>query len=78
MALTEEMQIQIDFQTELENLRNKAAEASSLKQQKLEAVRTAQNIIFENRRVKLASEVTDITPSQVIALAEDLLSFINS
>lgn len=78
MALTAEMQEQVDFQRAAEEARIEANAATHSQHQKMEAVRIAQNVIFENRRVKLASEVTDVTASDVTSLAESLLTFINS
>ena len=78
MALTEEMQEQIDFQKAVEEARIAANAMVHSQHQKLEAVRIAQNVIFENRRVKLASEVADVTASDITSLADSLLTFINS
>ena len=78
MALTPEMQEQLDFQKAVEDARIEANAMVHSQQQKLEAVRIAQSVIFENRRVKLASEVTDVTASDITSLADSLLTFINS
>tara|TARA_R110000803_G_scaffold188056_1_gene250420 strand:- start:78 stop:314 length:237 start_codon:yes stop_codon:yes gene_type:complete len=78
MALTEEMQMQVDLQKAIEAARTEANAGIELKQQKMEAIRVAQNVIFENRRVKMASEVTDVTSSDITDLANELISFVNS
>tara|TARA_R110002126_G_scaffold4598_2_gene24286 strand:- start:1995 stop:2231 length:237 start_codon:yes stop_codon:yes gene_type:complete len=78
MALTEEMQTQVDFQSAIDDARIAKEAAQHAKQIKMEAVRTAQNILFENRRVKMASDVVDITSQDIETLAEELVAYINS
>ena len=41
-------------------------------------VRTAKEILVENRRTQAAADATDITASAVTALATDLTAFVNS
>ena len=78
MALTPEMQMQLDYQTAIDDSRIEREAAQHAKQIKMEAVRTAQNILFENRRVKMASDVVDITSQDIEALAEELVAYINA
>lgn len=62
---------------EQEKLRsaNRAIEAK--KQMKLEMVRTAKEILVENRRTKVAAEAFDITVAEITGLAEDLVNFVD-
>ena len=65
-------------QLEEEKLRAANQASQALKEMKLEMVRTAKEILVENRRTKPASEATDITVADVTGLAEDLTGFVNS
>tara|TARA_R110002072_G_C7787762_1_gene520608 strand:+ start:17 stop:253 length:237 start_codon:yes stop_codon:yes gene_type:complete len=78
MALTEEQQSQLDIQTATEDNRAANQAASDAKRAKLEMVRTAKEILVENRRTQAAADATDITASAVTALATDLTAFVNS
>ena len=73
MALTDTQAQELEFQTELEAVRA----ASMVKQHKMEALRIAQTIVFENRRLLTASEAGDITVSDVTTKANEILTFIN-
>lgn len=74
MALTAEQQAQVEF----ENALRAEDRTEDGKRNKLDAVRMAQEILVENRRTKPASEVTDITASDVTTLADSLITYINS
>ncbi len=78
MALTDEQQQQVDMQKEISDNQaiNNAAERA--KQTKFSCMNMAQCIIFENRRVKAASEVSDITASDITTLADSLNTYANS
>jgi len=78
MAFTEEQQAQLDIQTATENNRAANQAAADAKRAKLEMVRTAKEILVENRRTQAAADATDITASAVTALATDLTTFVNS
>ena len=78
MAFTEEQQAQLDIQTATENNRAANQAAADVKRAKLEMVRTAKEILVENRRTQAAADATDITASAVTALATDLTAFVNS
>ena len=78
MAFTEEQQAQLDIQTATENNRAANQAAADVKRAKLEMVRTAKEILVENRRTQAAADATDITASAVTALATDLTTFVNS
>lgn len=78
MALTAEMQAQVDMQSAIENNRAANQAAAQAKQVKLEMIRAAKEILVENRRTKAAADATDITASAVTALATDLTAFVNS
>jgi hypothetical protein len=78
MALSPEMQEQVDMQLAIENNRAANQAAQEAARAKLDAVRMAKEILIENRRTKPAAEATDITASAVTALADDLAGYINS
>ena len=78
MALTEEQQSQVDIQNATENNRATHQAAADAKRAKLDLVRTAKEILVENRRTQAAADATDITASAVTALATDLTTFVNS
>jgi hypothetical protein len=78
MALTPEMQAQVDMNAAMEEARAATQAAAQAKQVKLEMVRAAKEILVENRRTKAAADATDITASAVTALATDLTAFVNS
>ena len=78
MSLTPEMQAQIDMQSAIENNRAASAAAAESKRAKMELTRMAKDILVENRRTKTAAESSDITASEVTALAADLVAFVNS
>ena len=78
MALSPEMQAEVDKQNATEDNRAANQAASEAKRAKLEMVRTAKEILVENRRTQAAADAVDITASAVIALATDLTTFVNS
>jgi hypothetical protein len=76
MALTTEQQAQVDVQLAIELGRLSAIETKEKIQRKQEMVRIAKEIIQENRRLSLVGEVSDITVSDISALANDLLAYV--
>jgi hypothetical protein len=78
MALTPEIQAQVDMQNATENNRAANQAAAEAKRVKLEMVRMAKEVLVENRRTQAAVDATDITASAVTSLATDLTSFVNS
>lgn len=78
MALSPEMQAQVDQQNATEDNRAANQAASEAKRAKLEMVRMAKEILVENRRTQAAADATDITASAVTGLATDLTTFVNS
>ena len=74
MALTAEQQAQLDYDT----ARLALNDAEQNKQKKLDAVRMAQSIINENRRLTPASEASDVTVSQITAMADEIMTYVNS
>jgi hypothetical protein len=74
MALTPEMQAQIDYQ-EAMRAGDRAEEAKRIK---LEALRMAKEIAVENRRTQSVAEATDITAADIEAVADSLISYVNS
>ena len=78
MALSPEMQAQVDQQNATEDNRAANQAAAEAKRAKLEMVRMAKEILVENRRTQAAADATDITASAVTGLATDLTTFVNS
>jgi hypothetical protein len=78
MALSPEMQEQVDMQLAIENNRAANQAAQEAARAKLDAVRMAKEILIENRRTKPAAEATDITAAAVTALADELAGYVNS
>lgn len=78
MALTPEMQAQVDMNAAMETNRATTQAAQDAARAKLEAVRMAKDILVENRRTKPAAEASDITAAAVTAMANDIASYINS
>lgn len=78
MALTPEMQAQVDMQAAIEANRAATQAAQEAARAKLEAVRMAKDILVENRRTKPAAEASDITVAAITTMANELASYINS
>lgn len=76
MALPEELQNQVDYQTLIENNRAANFAAAEAKRTKLEALRMAKEIVMENHKV--ASAGTVVTATDITAMAASLESFVNS
>ena len=74
MALTTEQQAQVDMQKAIDEARH----LSEAKQRRLESLRMAKEILFENRRTQAAANAVEITASAVTALAADLNVFVNA
>ena len=78
MALTAEQQVQVDQQNAIEDNRAAHQASQETKRAKLDTLRMAKEILVENRRTQASAEATDITASQVTALAGNLDTFVNS
>lgn len=78
MALSEEMQAQVEMQNAMEDHRSAIQAAHEAKRAKLETLRMAKEILVENRRTKSATDAEDIVASAVTLLAADLNNFVNS
>ena len=76
MALPEELQNQVDYQTLIENNRAENQAASEAKRAKLETLRMAKDIVMENHKV--ASAGTAIGATDITAMAALLETFVNS
>jgi hypothetical protein len=74
MALTAEQQSQIDY----EAARKALDDAETSQRNKLDAVRMAQSIINENRRLTSAADATDVTVAQITAMADEIITYISS
>lgn len=78
MALSPEMQAQVDQQNAIENNRAANQAASEDKRAKLEALRIAKEVLVENRRTKTAAEAVDIDDAAITNFASVLIQFVNS
>jgi len=76
MALPEELQNQVDYQTAIENNRASNQAAAEAKRAKLEALRMAKEIAMENHKV--ATSGAALSATDITALAAELLAFVNS
>lgn len=74
MALTTDQQAQVDMQKAIDEARH----LSEAKQRRLESLRMAKEILFENRRTQTAADAVEITASAVTALAADLNVFVDA
>ena len=74
MALTDEQTNAIEFETARAGISNPEFNRN----RKMEALRMAQAILNENRRLKTASEVSDMTASDLTTLADSLVTYIDS
>ena len=78
MALSPEMQAQVDQQNAIEDNRAANQAASEAKRAKLEALRIAKEVLVENRRTKTAAEAVDIEDADITNFAAALTVFVNS
>ena len=74
MALTAEQQAEVDMQEAM----RAGYRAQEEKRIKFEALRMAKEIAVENRRTKSAAEATDITAASIQAVADSLITYVNS
>ena len=72
MPLTEDQQAQMDAQAG--QLAAQAAE--NTKHRKMEAIRIAQSLMVENRRLKTASDAVDLSASAITAMAAEILTYV--
>ena len=78
MALSPEMQAQVDMQNAIEDHRAANQAAQEARRAKIEALRIAKEILVENRRTKTAAEAVDIDNADVTNFAAALTAFVNS
>jgi galactokinase len=89
MALSPEMQAQVDLQEALEAVRTTGQTAqenvraanqaeADAKRAKIEALRIAKEVLVENRRTKTAAEAVDIDDADITNFAAALTTFVNS
>jgi|TARA_R110000787_G_scaffold280713_1_gene391590 regulator of protease activity HflC (stomatin/prohibitin superfamily) len=78
MSLTEEQQQQVEQQNAIEGNRASLQASAEAKRIKAEAVKTAKEILMENRRTTAAADVMDITAEEIMALATKLSDHINA
>ena len=78
MALSPEMQAQVDQQNAIEDNRAANQAAAEAKRAKLEALRIAKEVLVENRRTKTAAEASDISDADITNFASVLTAFVNS
>jgi hypothetical protein len=78
MALTPEMQAQVDMQNAIEDNRSTNQSTQEAKRAKLDTLRMAKEILVENRRTQAAADATDITSSAINTLAGELEAHLNS
>lgn len=76
MALPEELQNQVDYQTQIDNNRTANQDASDAKRAKLDVLRMAKEIVMENHRTAAAGSVVGAT--DITAMATTLEAFVNS
>ena len=76
MALPQELQNQVDYQTQIDNNRTSNMLALEAKRTKLEALRMAKDIVMENHKV--ASAGTTIEATDITAMAATLEAFVGS
>ena len=77
MALTTEQQAQVDMQVAIEAVRQTNQLAILAAQQKLDAIRLAQQTLIENARSKPVDE-REITPADIAAFANALVAATNA
>jgi predicted XRE-type DNA-binding protein len=78
MSLTPEQLNSIAFETALQAARDTSEIPRNLKNRRAEMVRLAKEIIQENRRLSSAGSVSDITSSDITALADLLVTYTDS
>ena len=76
MALTEDQQAQLDMQHAMQQAQNAPQAAESAKHRKMEAIRIAQSLLVENRRLKTASDAIDLSASAVTTMAAEILAYV--
>ena len=90
MPLTEDQQAQLDTlqaqlaltqaqtqtQMDLQSAQLAAQAAEGEKQRRMEAIRMAQNLMVENRRLKTASDAVDLSASAITAMAAEILTYV--
>ena len=76
MALPEELQNQVDYQSQIDNNRASNQDASDAKRAKLEVLRMAKEIVMENHKTAAADSVIGAT--DITTMATTLEAFVNS
>lgn len=74
MALTAEQQAQVDFEEAMSKARSETMQATEITRFKIDAIRMAKEIAFENSRI--ADAGTLIKSSDVTAIADDFIKFV--
>lgn len=77
MALSPDLQGQVDVQVAVEDARHANQMALQTKQAKLEAVRLAKDVLLENARSK-AVDSRDVTAADITAFAGTLVAYIDA
>jgi len=78
MALSPEMQAQIEMQNAIEDHRAANQAASEAKRARIEVLRMAKEVLVENRRTKTIAEAVDIKDDEIVTFANTLTSFVDS
>ena len=76
MPLTEDQQAQLDMQLAMQQAQTAPQAAESAKHRKMEAIRIAQSLMVENRRLKTASDAVDLSTSAITAMAAEILTYV--
>ena len=69
-------QINIQAQMNLQSAQLAAQAAEGEKQRRMEAIRMAQNLMVENRRLKTASDAVDLSASALTTMAAEILTYV--
>lgn len=77
MALTPELQAQVDMQVAIENARTEGQMAVERKRARMEAVRLAKETLIENARSKPVDS-RDVTAADITAFAQALIAYVEA
>tara|TARA_R110000744_G_scaffold58737_1_gene122571 strand:- start:4245 stop:4484 length:240 start_codon:yes stop_codon:yes gene_type:complete len=78
MALSIENQQAVELQEAMEATRTAAQDADRTRNTKLEALRMAQLVLIENRRVRSAADTSDITTSDITSFADAITAYVEA
>jgi hypothetical protein len=76
MPLTEDQQAQLDMQLAMQQAQTAPQAVESAKHRRMEALRIAQSLMVENRRLKTASDAVDLSASALITMAAEILTYV--